>query len=374
MVRPDFFRSNLCTRNYTYVTRDALKNGETIHVRLCRFAATFGLLVFAALSATGAHAVNTLAVVKGNQFLRCGVGESVPGFSEKGASGSYRGFNVDFCRAVAAAVLGDPGKVVYTPVSAAGRFPLLLSGKIDLLSHTTTWNLAREGGIGVVFPAIYYYDGQSFMVRRDSGVHGIDDLKGATICVEKDTTHVAQLRDAFQQRNLPHTPLVVEGAAATAAAFFEGKCRAYTGDRATLSGLRLRAPGGPDGYDILADMISREPLAPVVRRGDEQWATIVRWVLNVLIIAEYSGLTAANVRNTIDTSANLSVRRFVSDGQSVSRALGLPHDWYVRAVEAGGNYGEIFERNLGAGSPLGIDRGQNRLWSQNGLLYAPPLH
>ena len=351
-----------------------MNNNKTFQIRLRRFAATIGLVAFAALSATGARAVSTLAVVKGNQFLRCGISDGVPGFSDADTSGHYRGFNVDFCRAVAAAVLGESTKVVYTPVSAAGRFPLLLSGKIDLLAHTATWNLAREGGIGLVFPGIYYYDGQSFLVSRKSGVHRIEDLKGATICVEKDTTHVAQLRDLFQQRNLAHTPVVVEGTSATAAAFFEGKCQAFTGDRSTLSGLRLRAPGGADGYDILAETISREPLAPVVRRGDEQWATIVRWVLNVLIIAEYSGLSAANIRSTVETSANLSVRRFVTDGKSVSRALGLPSDWYVRAVEASGNYGEMFERNLGAGSPLKIDRGQNRLWSEGGLLYAPPLH
>jgi general L-amino acid transport system substrate-binding protein len=348
------------------------KKPDTPHYWLT---AAAGLLAFAVLLAPLAHAASeTLAVVKGNKFLRCGIGENVPGFSEKVASGGYRGFNVDFCRAVAAAVLGDPDKVAYTPVNSAGRFPLLLSGRIELLSHTTTWNLAREAGIGLTFPGIYFYDGQGFMVPHASGVRHIEDLKDASICVEKFTTHVPQLNDVFRQRGLPYTPLIFEDMMATANAFFEGKCKAYTSDRSTLAAMRSRAPGGPERYDILPEIISREPLAPVVRRGDEQWATIVRWVLNVLVIAEDRGFTAANVRRTVESSTNPNVQRFVAEGKSVARALGLPEDWYLRAVEAGGNYGEIFERNLGAGSPLKIERGQNRLWTDGGLLYAPPLH
>jgi general L-amino acid transport system substrate-binding protein len=211
------------------------------------------------------------------------------------------------------------------------------------------------------------------MVPRGSNVRRVEDLKGATICVEKGTTHVGNLEDAFRQRGLPYTPLVIETLPATVGAFFEGKCKAYSSDRSTLSALRTTAPGGPERYDILPELVSREPLAPVVRRGDEQWATIVRWVLNALVTAERRGLTAASIRRTITNPSDAAMQRFVAENKSVARALGLADDWYLRAVEAGGNYGEIFERNLGAGSPLKIERGQNRLWTEGGLLYAPPL-
>jgi general L-amino acid transport system substrate-binding protein len=338
-----------------------------------RLTAAICLVALAALGAPSAHAASeTAAAVRRNQRLRCGIGENIPGFSERDAAGRFHGFNVDFCRAVAAAVLGDPDKVAYTPVSAVGRFPLLLSGRIDLLSHTTTWNLAREGGIGLSFPGIYYHDGQGFLVPRASGVHRLEDLKGATVCVEKATTHVMQLESAFRERGQPYTPLVLDSMTATVAAFFDGRCQAYTSDRSTLAAMRSRAPGGPERYEVLPEVISREPLAPVVRLGDEQWTTIVRWVLNMLLIAEYRGLTAASIRGTTAASTDVALRAFVADAKAISRALGLPEEWYVRAVQAGGNYGEIFERNLGATSPLKLDRGENRLWVHGGLLYAPP--
>jgi general L-amino acid transport system substrate-binding protein len=338
-----------------------------------RLTAAVCLVALGALGAPSAHAASeTAAAVRRNQQLRCGIAENIPGFSEKDTAGRFRGFSVDFCRAVAAAVLGDPDKVAYTPVSTVGRFPLLLSRKIDLLAHTTTWNLAREGGIGLSFPGIYYHDGQGFLVPRASGVRRFEDLKGATVCVEKATTHLPQLESAFRERGLLYTPLVLDNNTAAVAAFFGGKCQAYTGDRSTLAAVRSRAPGGPEGYELLPELISREPLAPVVRLGDEQWTTIVRWVLNMLLIAEYRGLTAASVRASTAASTDVAVRAFVVDAKAISRALGLPEEWYVRAVEAGGNYGEIFERNLGAASPLKLDRGQNRLWVHGGLLYAPP--
>ena len=327
-----------------------------------------------ALLAPAAQAASeTLARVRSNQVLRCGIGENLAGFSEKDASGRYRGFNVDFCRAVAAAVLGDPAKVAYTQVSAAARFPLLLSGRIDLLSHTTTWTLAREGGIGLAFPGVYFYESQAFMVPRAGGARRLEDLKGATICVVKGTTHVAHLEDAFATRKIAYVPLVLDSQVTATVAFFEGRCQALTSDHSTLWALRERAPGGAERYDILPELISREPLAPVVRRGDEEWSTIVRWVLNVLVIAELQGLTAANIRRTLEDPSNVALRRSVDDIRSASRALGLAEDWYVRVIEAGGNYGEIFERNLGAASPLRMGRGPNRLWTEGGLLFAPPV-
>ena len=318
-------------------------------------------------------ASETLARVRSNHVLRCGIGENLAGFSEKDASGRYRGFNVDFCRAVAAAVLGDPTKVAYTPVGAAARFPLLLSGQVDLLSHTATWTLAREGGIGLSFPGIYFYDSQAFMVPRAGGARRLEDLKGATICAVKGTTHVAHLEDAFATRKIAYVPLVLDSQVAATAAFFEGRCQALTSDQSTLWAMRVRAPGGAERYDILPELISREPLAPVVRRVDEEWTTIVRWVLNTLVIAEQQGITAATARRTLENPSDPVARRSVDELRSVARALGLAEDWYLRVIEAGGNYGEIFERNLGAASPLRMERGQNRLWTEGGLLFAPPV-
>lgn len=333
-------------------------------------AACAGLL---SLSAPAQAVSDTAERVRSNGALRCGIPENLPGFAEKDAAGRYRGFSADFCRAVAAAVLGDPDKVTYSPVSSTRRFPLLLSGRIDLLAHTATWTITREAGIGVRFPGIYFYDGQGFMVPRASGAGRVEDLKGATICVEKGTTHVTNLEDDFRKRGLAYTPLLVETLPATAAAFFEGRCQAYTSDRSTLSAVRSRAPGGAERYQVLPEIISKEPLAPAVRRGDEEWDSIVRWVLNALIAAEESGLTQANVRRTLEVSSDPAARRFVEEGRMVARSLGLPPDWYLRAVEAGGNYGEIYERNLGAGSPLKIERGLNRLWKDGGLMYSPPF-
>ena len=305
----------------------------------------------ALLTPAAEGASETLARVRSNHVLRCGIGENLAGFSEKDASGRYRGFNVDFCRAVAAAVLGDPTKVAYTPVNAAARFPLLLSGQVDLLSHTATWTLAREGGIGLSFPGIYFYDSQAFMVPRAGGARRLEDLKGATICAVKGTTHVAHLEDAFATRKIAYVPLVLDSQVAATAAFFEGRCQALTSDQSTLWAMRVRAPGGAERYDILPELISREPLAPVVRRADEQWITIVRWVLNTLVIAEQQGLTAATARRTLENPSDPVVRRSVDELRSVARALGLAEDWYLRVIEASGNYGEIFDRNLGAGQP-----------------------
>jgi general L-amino acid transport system substrate-binding protein len=336
-------------------------------------AAVFVAVASALLAPAAEAASETLTRVRNNQVLRCGIGENLAGFSEKDTSGRYRGFNVDFCRAVAAAVLGDPAKVAYTPVSPAARFPLLLSGQVDLLSHTTTWTLAREGGIGLAFPGIYFYDSQAFMVPHAGGARRLEDLKGATVCVVKSTTHVARLEDTFASRKIAYVPLVLDSQVAATAAFFEGRCQALTSEYSTLWALRVRAPGGAERYDILPELISREPLAPVVRRGDEEWTTIVRWVLNVLVIAEQQGLTAATARRTLENPSDPAARRSVDELRSIARALGLASDWYLRVIEAGGNYGEIFERNLGAGSPLRMERGQNRLWTDGGLLFAPPV-
>ncbi|HSD59895.1 MAG TPA: amino acid ABC transporter substrate-binding protein [Burkholderiales bacterium] len=332
-------------------------------------AACAGLLVLA----SAAHAASdTLAHVRTSGALHCGIPENLPGFAEKDEKGRYRGFSVDFCRAVAAATLGDPEKVRFTPVSSTGRFPLLLSGRIDLLAHTTTWTLTREAGIGVRFPGIYIHDGQGFLVPA-AGAREMGDLKGSTICVEKGTTHVLNLEDDFARRGITYTPKVIESLPATTAAFFGGECQAYTSDRSTLAAVLATAPRGAGAWRILPGAISHEPLGPAVRRDDGEWETIVRWVLYALVAAEHRGLTRDNIRGKLVSGANPAARRMLEDGKTVARSLGLAPDWHIRAVEAGGNYGEVYERNLGAASPLKIERGANRLWTDGGLMYSPPF-
>jgi general L-amino acid transport system substrate-binding protein len=325
----------------------------------------------ALISPAGA-ASDTAARVRAAGALRCGVPESLSGFAEKDSAGRYRGFSADFCRAVAAAVLGDPEKVAFIPVSAAGRFPLLLSGRIDLLAHTSTWTVSREAGIGVRFPGIYFYDGQGFMAPA-GGARRIEDLGGAAICVEKSTTHVPNLEDEFARRGIAFTAKILETLASATAALFEAKCQALTADRSVLAALRVTAPGGAEAWRVLPDTISREPLAPAVRRGDDEWETLVRWVLNALVIAEYRGLGRATVRRALETPTDPLTRRLAEDSRAVGRSLGIAPDWYVRVVEATGNYAEVYDRNVGTASPLKIERGPNRLWTEGGLLYSPPF-
>lgn len=324
----------------------------------------------AALPLALAHAGADLDAVKTRGVLRCGVSEGLAGFSERNASGRWQGLNADFCRAVAAATLGDPEKVQFVPLKASTRFPSLHSKAIDLLMRNTTWTLTREALLKVQFPATLFYDGQAFMVPKSAGVRSLADLHGATICVEKGTTHEARLPAYFHRLGLSVQPLVIDSVSAVAEAFFAGRCRAYTSDAAQLATVLARAPGGGQGYGILAERISKEPMGPVVRGGDGEWATLVRWVLHVLVAAEEYGVTRSNV---VGVMAQRMPGLTGSPGESVARALGVGPDWAVRAISAVGNYGEMYERNLGGASGVVIERGINRLWSQGGLLYAPPL-
>jgi general L-amino acid transport system substrate-binding protein len=320
-----------------------------------------------------AWAGKTLDQVQANGAVRCGVSEGLTGFSLRDANGHWRGFNVDFCRAVAAATLGDPNKVAFVPVTTASRFPILLSGKIDLLMRNTTQTFEREAALGVHFAGIYYYDGQAMMVPRRFGFHKFDDLQGATICIEKGTTHVANLSDYFLQRGWTYKSLVLDNLPGMMAAFFGGQCQGLTSDRSQLAAMRSMAPGGPQEYDILPEIISQEPLGPVVRRGDEEWLTLVKWVLIALIEAEERGITQANVRTLQKTSNDPALRRFLDSQGLPEKALGISSGWVVRVIEAVGNYGEIYERHLGSQSALKLERGLNRLWTQGGLMYAPPF-
>jgi general L-amino acid transport system substrate-binding protein len=330
-------------------------------------------LVAAALAFSAAHAGADLEAIKARDMLRCGVSDDIPGFSERDASGRWRGMNVDFCRAVAAAVLGSPDKVEFHALKSSTRFPALKSKTVDLLVRNATWTMTREALLKLRFPVILFYDGQGFMVKKSSHLHSLDKFKGATVCVEKGTTHEARLGDYFRARDIDVTPLVIDSAGGAALAFLEGRCQAFTSDSAQLAAARARAPGGGRDLVLLPDRISKEPMGPVVRSGDQEWETLVRWVGYVLIAAEEQGINRANVDERV-TQMRARVRDLVSGHNDwVARSLGVHGDWALRAIRAVGNYGEIYERNLGRESPLDIERGQNRLWSQGGLLYAPPL-
>jgi general L-amino acid transport system substrate-binding protein len=315
----------------------------------------------------------TLKKVRSKGVLRCGVSEGLPGFSIKDAKGRWTGMDADFCRAVAAAVFGDSEKVDFVSLTASERFPALRNNSIDLLARNTTWTIGREAGLGVQFVGTLYYDGQGFLVRKGGGVTKFSDLKNATICIEKGTTSQANLDDYFRSKGWKYKPIILESLIKAQEAFFSGQCKSYTSDRSHLAAVRSGIRGGPKTYTILPGQISKEPLGPVVRRGDDEWFTLVRWVLFALIEAEEMGVTQANVLSKAKEKGNPDLERFLGSSGNFGKTLGISNDWTVRIVESVGNYGEMFERNLGRGSHLNLDRGPNRLWNQGGLMYAPPF-
>ncbi len=320
-----------------------------------------------------ASAGDTLSGVKSRGVLRCGVSEGIMGFSIKDDSGRWAGLDADFCSAVAAAVLGDGQKVRFVPLFASARFPALKSGQIDLLARNTTWTLGREANLGTHFAGTLFYDGQSFLVPRSNKARRPEDLADSTICVVKGSTHEVNLADYFKTRGLSFEPIVAESVLQAKETFFKGGCQAYSSDASNLAATRLQAPAGPDAFVLMPDRISKEPFGPVVNRGDEQWFTIVKWVLFALIEAEERGITRKNVRTILNSTTDPAVMAFLDKHGGYGKALGIPPGWVARVIETVGNYGEIFERNLGGGSPLKLERGLNRLWTQGGLMYAPPF-
>jgi general L-amino acid transport system substrate-binding protein len=329
------------------------------------------LIGIAVLYASPALAGDILNRVRAHKEVRCGVTEQLLGFSFQDGSGRWRGFNVDFCRAVASTALDDAEKVSFMPLTAPSRFPVLLSGSIDLLAHTTTWTFGREAGIGIEFPGIYFYDGQTFAIPSTKEAQLIEDLKGMTICVEKGTTYQSNMADTFEKRGIPYTPVVVNSQEELVAFLRAGKCQACTAERSVLAALRAAAPEGEKRVKILPGEISKEPLSPAVQRGDEDWSTLVRWVLFALIQAEEYGVTSANVRTLQKESTDPELRWFLNKSGQRGKSLGLKPDWVANVIATVGNYGEIYERNFGSASDLKIERGWNRLWKHGGLLYAP---
>jgi general L-amino acid transport system substrate-binding protein len=324
-----------------------------------------------AVACGSAHAAagDTLAQVKTRGTLRCGVSEGIAGFSIKDAAGRWTGLDADFCRAVAAAALGDANKVTFIPLRASERFPALQARTIDLLARNTTWTMVREAAIKVQFAGILFYDGQGFMVPSKSGVKSAAGLKNATVCVQKNTTSARHLAHYSGERGLGMKLLVIDSAVEVADAFFAGRCGAFTSDASQLAAARSRVPGGAQAYLILPERISKEPLGPAVRGGDDDWLTLVRWTLFALVAAEEAGVTRENIRERLRDPA---VQRALGAGEEFGKMLGTDRDWAVRVVESAGNYGEMFERNVGSASPLKLQRGLNRLWTKGGLMYAPP--
>ena len=312
----------------------------------------------------------TLSRVRLHKELKCGVPEHLVGFSYKDGNGRWQGFNVDFCRAVATATLGDPEKVSFTPLNVSNRFPALLSGEIDLLVHTATWTFEREAGIGIDFPGIYFYDGQTFAVPDNKGIKRIEDLKGLTICVKNGTTFQSNMQNTFAKRGIKYTPLVVDSENELIEAINAGRCQVCTAERSVLAAMLAKLPNYSKHYKILPDKISKEPFALAVQSGDHEWSTLIRWVLFALIQAEEYGVTSANVHTLQKETTDPELRWFLNSCGGHGNKLGLKPDWVADVIAAVGNYGEIFKRNFGSNS-LNIERGMNRLWEQGGLLYAP---
>lgn len=316
----------------------------------------------------------TLTAIKRRGRLNCGVHEGLVGFAYIDNRGQWRGFDADFCRALAAAVLGDPDAVRFVPLTSPQRFEALRSGRIDVLWRSTSWTLTREAREGVRFAGVNYYDGQGFLVRRSLELTSASDLNGARICVQRASTSELNVADWFRARGLEYTVVVLPNEEAARTAYSRSECDAFTADVSALAAARTTL-ASPDQHAILPDVISKEPLGPVVKRGDEAWTSTVRWTLNAIILAEELGVTRANVDRMTNESRSPQVRRLLGVEGDMGPALGLRRDWAAAAVKAGGNYGEIFNRNVGSDSPLDLARGLNAQWNARpgGLIYALPI-
>jgi general L-amino acid transport system substrate-binding protein len=326
-----------------------------------------------ALLCAPAQAGKTLDAIKARGQLVCGVNTGLAGFSQADSAGNWSGLDVDFCKAIAASVLNDASKVKWVPLVAQQRFAALQSGEVDILSRNTTWTLTRDASLGLNFTGVTYYDGQGFMVPVKNKIKSAKQLKGATVCVQSGTTTEKNLTDYSKANGLNIKPVVFEKLEATNAAYFSGRCQAYTTDASGLASIRNKEAKNPAEHAILPELISKEPLGPAVRRGDDEFFAIAKWVVFGLIEAEEYGVTQANVESMARDSKDPVVGRLLGTTEDTGKLLGLDKEWLVRAIKATGNYGEIFERNVGPKSPLGLPRGSNNLWSKGGLIYAPPV-
>ncbi len=321
------------------------------------------------LTNTGFAASKTLEVIKKRGVLRCGVNPNTPGYASLDSKGVYQGFDTDFCRAIAAAIQVD---VEFFPLTGKERFPALQSGEVDMLSRRTTWTMSRDTRLGFQFAAVTYYDGQGFIVRKNSGIKSAKELDGATVCVTTGTTTELNLADYFRKNNMQLKALTFESGDVVRSTYESGRCDAMTGDASSLAANKTIMKD-PRAHIILPEIISKEPLAPLSRHGDNEFNDIIRWVINAIVIAEEKGITQANVEEMATISNDPEVQRMLGRTGSMGKDLGLDAKWALRAIKVVGNYEELFERHLGSATPLGLPRGYNRLWNKGGLLFAPPI-
>lgn len=330
----------------------------------CLMGAALGLVAFSA-------SASTIEDVKKNGTLTCGTNSATAGFSLPDNEGKWTGFVVDYCRAVAAAVLGDAQKVRFIPLTPKDRFTALQSGEIDILAHNATWTSSRDTSLGILFAGTYFYDGQGFMVRKAENIASARDLDGASICVTQGTTTELNIADYFRSNSISYSTVGFADEEAVVKAYEEGRCDVLSADTSTLNASRLRMANSDDSI-VLPDLISKEPLGPAVRQGDDQWLNVAKWTLFVMVAAEEFGVTSQNV-DEMKSSENPNIRRLLGMEGSIGKDLGLGDSWPVDVIKQVGNYGEVFDRNIGKASPLGMERGLNAPWSQGGLLYAPPV-
>ncbi len=331
-----------------------------------RFAIAACALAFAS---GGLYAQSTLDAVKAKGYVQCGVNTGLAGFSQPDSRGEWKGLDVDTCRAVAAAVFGDAKKVRYTPLTTQQRFTALQSGEVDVLARNTTWTITRDTSLGLNFAGVSFYDGQGFMVPKKLGVKSAKQLNGATICVQPGTTTELNLADYFRANRMSFKPVVIDKLEEVNNAYFSGRCDVLTTDVSGLVSVRGSRAPNPDDHVILPEVISKEPLGPVVRHGDDRWFDIVKWSLNAMIEAEELGLTSKNIDQE-SSSTNPAIQRFVGAIGDIGKMMAIDNRWAYNIIKQVGNYGESFEANL---KPLGFERGVNELWTKGGILYAPPL-
>ena len=329
------------------------------------------VLATAALVSSAASA-GTLDDVKTKGFVQCGVSQGLPGFSNPDASGNWTGLDVDVCRAVAAAVLGDAKKVKFSPLSAKERFTALQSGEVDVLSRNTTWTATRDTALGLNFAGVNYYDGQGFMVRKSLGVKSAMELAGAAVCTNLGTTTELNVADFFRANGISYEPVAIETNEEGQTNYLAGRCDVYTTDASGLAATRATFDD-PGAHTVLPEIISKEPLGPLVRHGDNNWGDIVRWTLNALITAEELGVTTANMSEMAAGTNNPEINRLLGTEGNLGEMLGLDAEWAHRAIMVGGNYGEVFENNIGAATIIGLARGLNSKWTDGGLIYSPPF-
>ena len=332
---------------------------------------TLAIGAAAAIAMTAGASAGTLDDVKKKGFVQCGVSQGLPGFSNPDDKGNWTGLDVDVCRAVAAAIFGDPSKVKFTPLSAKERFTALQSGEVDMLSRNTTWTATRDTALGLNFAGVNYYDGQGFMVRKSLGVTSAKQLGGAAVCTNTGTTTELNVADYFRANKMQYEVVAFEKSDEVVKAYDEGRCDVYTTDRSGLAAQRLKLKN-PDEHIVLPEIISKEPLGPVVRQGDDQWFDLVKWTLFAMVNAEELGVNSKNV-DEMKKSNNPAVKRLLGVEGKFGENLGVSNDWAYNIIKHVGNYGESYDRNVGPKTPLGLARGLNALWNKGGIMYAPPI-